>query len=65
VYLVNKPQIYGIIIKWLLLFLEYDFKIVDKLGKSHLMARALNRLPNRVKLVGVPNQTIDPHLFTL
>jgi hypothetical protein len=34
-YLVNKPQISSIIAKWLLLFLEYDLKIVYKLGRSH------------------------------
>jgi hypothetical protein len=52
-YLVNEPQVYSIIAKWLLLFLEYDFKIVYKLGRSHLMANALSRLPNQAKLVGV------------
>jgi hypothetical protein len=30
VYLVNKPQILSKLTKWLLLFLEYDFKIVYK-----------------------------------
>jgi hypothetical protein len=40
VYLVNKPQIFGIIAKWLLLFLEHDFKIIYKPSKSHLMANA-------------------------
>jgi hypothetical protein len=29
------------------------------------MVNALSRLPNQAKLVGVPNQTIDAHLFTL
>jgi hypothetical protein len=55
VYLVNKPQIFGKIIRWLLLFLENDFKIVYKLGRSHLMVDALNKLTNQTKLVGVPN----------
>ncbi len=44
VYLVNKPQVSSRIAKWLLLLLEYDFKIVYKLGKSHLMANALSKL---------------------
>jgi len=44
--LVNKPHVYGIITRWLLLFLEYDCKIVYKLGRSHLMAYALCKLPN-------------------
>jgi hypothetical protein len=51
VYRVNKPQVYGKIAKWLLLFL--DFKIVYKLGRSHLIVDALSRLPNQAKLVGV------------
>jgi hypothetical protein len=65
VYLINKPQIFSKITRWLLLFLEYDLKIVYKLGRSHLMADALRRLPNQVELVGVLNKTIDTHLFTL
>jgi hypothetical protein len=47
VYLVNKPQFFGRIATRLLLFLEYDFKIVYKPRKSHLMANALNKLPNQ------------------
>ncbi len=46
VYLVNKPQITSMLAKWLLLFLEYDLKIIYKPGRSHLMVGALNRLPN-------------------
>jgi hypothetical protein len=52
-YMVNEPQVFCIIVRWLLLFLEYDFKIIYKLGRSHLMANALSRLPNQVQLVGV------------
>jgi hypothetical protein len=65
VYPVNKPWVFGKLTRWLLLFMEYDFNIVYKLGKSHLMADALNRLPNQTKLVGVLDQTYDFHLFTL
>ncbi len=46
-YLVNKPQVSKKIAKWLLLFLEYDLKIVYKLGRSHLMVDALSRLFNQ------------------
>jgi hypothetical protein len=45
-YLVNKPQVFGKLVKWLLLFLEYDFEIVYKPGRSHLMVNASSRLPN-------------------
>ncbi len=61
VYLINKPQVFNWIARWLL-FLEYD---INKLGRSHLMVDALSRLPNQAKVVGVPNQTIDVHMFTL
>jgi hypothetical protein len=65
IYLINKPQVSDRLTKWLLLFLEYNFKIVYRLGRSHLMANALSRLPNHTKLVGIPYQTYDAHMFTL
>jgi hypothetical protein len=65
VYLINKPEIFGQLLRRLLLFMEYDFKIVYKPSKSHLMAYALNRLPNHVEPIGVPDQTCDAHMFTL
>jgi hypothetical protein len=44
---------------------EYDFKIVYKLGRSHLMGYALSRLPNHTEPIGILDQTCDAHLFTL
>jgi hypothetical protein len=64
-YLVNKPQVSSRLVRWFLLFMEYDFKIVYKRGRSHPMANALSRLPNQTKHVGVPDQTCDVHMFTL
>jgi hypothetical protein len=46
-----------------LLFLEYVFKIVYKLGRSHLMTDSLRWLDNQIELVGVPDQTCDVHLL--
>jgi hypothetical protein len=65
VYLVNKPQVSSKLTRWLLLFLEYDFKIVYKPGRLHLMVNALSRLPNHTKPIGVCDQTCDAHLFIL
>jgi hypothetical protein len=65
VHLVNKPYISSKLVRWLLLFLEYDFQIVYNLGKSHLIVDALSNQRNKTKLVGIPNQTCDVHLFTL
>jgi hypothetical protein len=64
-YLVNKPQVFGKINRWLLLFLEYDFKFVYKPDRSHLIVNALNRLPNQAKSFNVPDQTNVVQLFTL
>ncbi len=63
VYLVNKPQVLGRIFKWLLLFLKYDFIIVYKLSRIHVITNALSRLPNSTKPLGVFHQTIDASLF--
>jgi hypothetical protein len=46
VYLINKPHVFGKLVRWNLLYMEFDFKIVYKLGRSHLMAYASSRLPN-------------------
>jgi hypothetical protein len=44
VYLVNKPQVSSKITRWLLLFLEYGFKMIYKPRRSHLMVRAIRYL---------------------
>jgi len=49
--------------KWLLLFLEYDFTVVYKLGKTHVVAKALSRLLNIIEPIGVSNQSTYASLF--
>jgi hypothetical protein len=51
------------IIKWLFLFLKYEFTIVYKLGRRHVVTNVLSRLPDSSKPLGVPNQTVDASLF--
>jgi hypothetical protein len=36
-----------------------------KLGCIHVKAHVLSKLPNIIKSIGVPNQTIDATLFHL
>ncbi len=57
VYLVNKPQVSRRVTRWLLLFLIYNFTIMYKPHKTHVIVKALSRLPNTTKLIGAPNQT--------
>jgi hypothetical protein len=64
IYLVNKPYVSSKLAKWFLL-LEYNFKIVYKPNRSHLMVDALSGLPNHFKHVGVLYQPCDARLFTL
>ena len=43
-YLVNKPVLGGKICRWLLLFQEYDFEIIVKLGRLNVGPNHLSRL---------------------
>ncbi len=45
------------------MFLEYDFIVVYKPGRIHVVVNALLRLPNIIETIGVFNQTIDASLF--
>jgi hypothetical protein len=36
-----------------------------KLRRIHVVAHVLSKLPNIIKSIGVPNQTIDARLFHL
>jgi hypothetical protein len=63
VYLVNKPQVSGRIVKWLLLFLKYDFIAMYKLGRTHVVEDVLSRLLDSTEPTSVLNQTIDTSLF--
>jgi hypothetical protein len=63
VYLVNEPHVLGKIARWLLLFLEYEFTIVYKHSRTHVVANALFRLLHSLEPLGVPNKTMDASLF--
>jgi hypothetical protein len=53
VYLVNKPQVLRRIARWLILFLKYDFTIVYKQGRTHVVVDALSRILDSTKPIGV------------
>ena len=43
-YIVNKPVLGGKICRWLLLFQEYDFEVIVKLGRLNAGPNHLSRL---------------------
>jgi hypothetical protein len=45
-YLVNKPMLEGRICIWLLLFQEFDFEVVVKLGRLNAWTDHLSRITN-------------------
>jgi hypothetical protein len=53
VYLVNKPHVSRRITRWLLLFLEYEFIVVYKPSRTHVVADALPRLLDSSEPLGV------------
>ncbi len=64
-YLVQKPQVLGRITRWLLIFLEYVFLVIYKLGRSHYVADALFWMHELIEDNGVPNQTTNISFFLL
>jgi hypothetical protein len=64
VYLVNKSQVFGRIVKWLL-FLKYESTVIYNLSRTHVVAYAFSRLPYSSKPLRVPNQIVDASLFSI
>jgi hypothetical protein len=64
-YLVKKPQVYGQIAQWLLLFLEYDFSMIYKPEKTHSMVDALSHLLTSDESSGMLDQITTTTLFLL
>ncbi len=63
VYIVNKPHVSRKVVRWLLLFLKYDFIILYKLSKIHVATDTLLRLPDITKPTSVSDQTTYASLF--
>jgi hypothetical protein len=45
----------GRIVRWLLLFLEYEFIVVYKPGRTHVVVDVLSKLLDSLEPLGVPN----------
>lgn len=64
-YLVNKPLLRGRISCWLMLFQEFTFRIIIKLGEAHIILDQLSRMHNGEKAVGVSDDFPNATLFNV
>ena len=64
-YSVNKSYVSGRLARWLILFLEFDFKVIYKPGKIHGVADALSRNEGAEPATGIPDQTTNAQLFSM
>jgi hypothetical protein len=64
-YLIKKPQVFGHIAQWFILFLEYNFLVVYKLGKSHYLTMLCHNFQIPKKGSTWPNFRCYPfHIIT-
>lgn len=64
-YLMNKPSITGRLAHWLLLMQEFDITVVDKPGKSNVVADYLSRLQLQDDPATIHDAFADEHLFLI
>jgi hypothetical protein len=64
-YLVNKPMLGGRILRWLLLFQEYDFEIVVKLGRMNKGPNHLFRLEHGEEPTSLEDTLPYAHLLAI
>jgi hypothetical protein len=62
-YLINKPVLERIICIWFLLFQEFSFEVIIKLGRCNLGPDHLSRLESRESGGAVDNHLPDADLF--
>jgi hypothetical protein len=64
-YLVNKPVLGGRICRWILLFQEYDFEIVVKIGQMKKGLDHLSRLEHREETTSLEDALLDAQLLAI
>lgn len=61
----NKPVVFGRLVRWLLLMEEFDITIIDKPGKANLVADFLSTLTHQPQEPIIDDYFPDEHLFAI
>jgi hypothetical protein len=64
-YLVNKPVFGGRICRWLMLFQEYDFEILVKLGRMNKGPDHLSRMEHGEEPTSLEDTLLDAQLLAI
>ena len=64
-YLVNKPMLGGKICQWLLLFQEFDFEVMVKLGRMNVGPDHLSRIESGEEPTSLENNLPEAQLFAV
>jgi hypothetical protein len=64
-YLVNNPKLGGRIYRWLLLFQEFDFEVIVKLGNLTAVTHHLSRVTNGEEPTNLEDNFPDAQLFSV
>ena len=64
-YLVNNPVLGGRICRWLMLFQEYDFEIIVKIGRLNIGLDHLSKLESGEEPIDLDDSLPNVHLFSI
>lgn len=59
----NKPLTSGRVTRWLLLLQELNFTIIDRPGKSNVVANYISRLNNPGEAIPIDDDFLNEHLL--
>ena len=64
-YLVNKPVLGGKICRWLVLFQEFDFEVIVKLGRLNVGPDHLSRIKSGEEPTSLEDNFVETQLFAV
>jgi hypothetical protein len=65
IYLVNKPELSGRLVHWMLLLTKFDYTVQYKPRKKHLQADHLFRISTELSSIDIDDEFPDARLFAI